>query len=79
MLVGLHTGKGTIYKHLTGCTIDTSDTGENQERTGTLTVDTAQAWQLVDFLTTGRTTIEKIEPHKEGGEERRTPSQKTKY
>lgn len=69
VLIGLHTGQGTIYKHLTGCTIDTSDTGENQERTGTLTVDAPQAWQLIDFLKTGRATIEKIEPHKEGEEE----------
>ena len=43
VLIDLHTGQGTIYKHLTGRTIDTSDTGENQERTGTLTVDTPQA------------------------------------
>lgn len=69
MLVGLHTEQGTIYKHLTECTLDTSDTGENQERTGTLTVDAPQAWQLIDFLKTGRATIEKIEPSKEGEEE----------
>lgn len=55
--------------HLTGCTIDTSNIEEGQGRTGTLTVDAPQAWQLIDFLTTGRATIEKIEPHEEGEEE----------
>lgn len=69
VLIGLHTEQGVIYKHLTECTIDTSDTGENQERTATLTVDVPQTWQLIDFLKTGRATIEKIEPHKEGEEE----------
>lgn len=69
VLIGLHTEQGTIYKYLTGCTIDTSNIEENQGRTGTLTVDAPQAWQLIDFLTTGRATIEKIEPHEEGEEE----------
>lgn len=65
VLIGLHTEQGVIYKHLTECTIDTSDTGENQERATTLTVDAPQAWQLIDFLTTGRATIEKIAPTQE--------------
>lgn len=69
VLIGLHTEQGVIYKHLTGCTIDTSNIEENNERPGTLTVDAPQAWQLIDFLTTGRATIEKIEPHKEEEEE----------
>lgn len=66
VLIGLHTEQGTIYKHLTECTLDTSNTEGNQEHTGTLTMDIKQAGQLIDFLTTGRATIEKIEPHKEG-------------
>lgn len=69
VLVGLHTEQGVIYKHLTGCTIDTSNIEENNGRTGTLTVDAPQAWRLIDFLTTGRATIEKIEPNEEGEEE----------
>lgn len=69
VLIGLHTEQGVIYKHLTECTLDTSDTGENQERTGTLTMDIEQAGQLIDFLTTGRATIEKIAPTQEGKKE----------
>lgn len=69
VLIGLHTDQGTIYKHLTGCTIDTSNIEENQGRTASLAVDAPQAWQLIEFLTTGRATIEKIEPHEEGEEE----------
>lgn len=47
-------------------------TGDGRARGGgytKITVDAPQAWQLIDFLKTGRATIEKIEPHKEGEEE----------
>lgn len=79
VLIGIRTEQGTIYKHLTGCTLDTSNTEGNQERTGTLTMDIEQAGQLIDFLATGRATIEKIEPSQEGKKELQNPSQKTKY
>lgn len=69
VLIGIHTEQDTIYKHLTGCTLDTSNTEGNQERAGTLTMDIEQAGQLIDFLATGQTTIEKIEPSQEGKKE----------
>nr|DAQ76588.1 MAG TPA: hypothetical protein [Caudoviricetes sp.] len=68
VLISISTEQGTIYKHLTGCTLDTSSTEGNQERTGTLTMDIEQAGQLIDFLATGQAAIEKIEPTK--GEEK---------
>lgn len=69
VLIGMHTEQGTIDKHLTGCTLDTSNTEGNKEPTGTLTMDIEQAGQLIDFLATGRATIEKIEPTQEGKQE----------
>lgn len=42
-------------------------------------MDIEQAGQLIDFLATGRATIEKIEPSQEGKKEWQNPSQKTKY